>query len=178
MDRLPEQAAPHAGQASGHDVVEGRHAAEQRDVLEGAGDALRRGVPGPHAPPRFALPAQNAALRMAEAVDDVEQRGLAGAVRADQREDLMPPDVEADLLQGLDPAKGEADPLGFEDRLAKAPFPHHATAASAGISWRAAGAWRGGAVLRSRIAHLARSTPLRPSSKVTSASIRPVSAPE
>ena len=41
--RLPEQAAAHLQRAPGHDVVERRHALEQRDVLEGAGDAAARG---------------------------------------------------------------------------------------------------------------------------------------
>ena len=39
---LPEQVALHVDRTAGHDVVERRHALEQRDVLEGAGDALTR----------------------------------------------------------------------------------------------------------------------------------------
>ena len=38
--QLPEEAALHLQRAAGHDVVERRHALEQRDVLKGAGDAL------------------------------------------------------------------------------------------------------------------------------------------
>ena len=51
---------------------------------------------GAHAPARLALPGDGACLRVIEAVDDVEHRGLAGAVRADDREDLVLADVEAD----------------------------------------------------------------------------------
>ena len=47
--RLPEEVALHPQVAAGHDVVERRHALEQRDVLEGAGDALRRRLVRLHA---------------------------------------------------------------------------------------------------------------------------------
>ena len=47
--RLPEEAALHPQVAAGHDVVERRHALEQGDVLERAGDALRRRLVGLHA---------------------------------------------------------------------------------------------------------------------------------
>ena len=57
MDRLPQEVAAHPQQPPGHDVVERRHALEQRDVLKGAGDALRRRLVGAHAPARLALPA-------------------------------------------------------------------------------------------------------------------------
>ena len=43
-DRLLEEARLHLEVAAGHDVVEHRHAAEQRDVLERARDAVRRRV--------------------------------------------------------------------------------------------------------------------------------------
>ena len=41
-DELPEEAAAHLEGAAGHDVVECRHALEEGDVLEGAGDARWR----------------------------------------------------------------------------------------------------------------------------------------
>ena len=178
VNRLPEQAAPHPQQASGHDVVEGRHAAEQRDILKGAGDALRGGVVRPHAPALRALPAQRAALRVIKAVDDIQQRGLAGAVRPDDREDLVPPDRQTDPGERLDAAKGKADPIGFEDGLADPLLRDHATA-SAGSAGSRVGASRWtGAVITSRIASSARIVPLRPSSNVTSLSMRTDSAPE
>ncbi len=105
MDRLPEHVAAHPRQPPGHDVVQGRHAAEQRDILEGAGDALCRGLVRPHAMAGPSLPRQGAVLRVVEAIDDVEKRGLAGAVRADDREDLVLADGEADLTQCLDAAE-------------------------------------------------------------------------
>ena len=46
---LPEEPSPHLQVAAGHDVVERRHALEQRDVLEGARDALFGRLVRPHA---------------------------------------------------------------------------------------------------------------------------------
>ncbi len=118
MDRLPQKIAAHLQEPPGHDVVERRHPLEQRDVLKGAGDALRRGVIGTHPPAGLALPGDGAGLRVVEAVDDVEHRGLAGAVRPDHRQDLVAPDLEADRVERGDAAKGEGNAVGRQDRLA------------------------------------------------------------
>jgi hypothetical protein len=53
-----------------------------------------------------------------EPVDHVQHRGLAGAVRPDHREDLVTPDLDADPVERGDPAEGEGDPVGRQDRLA------------------------------------------------------------
>ena len=45
---LPEEAAPHLQAAARHDVVEGRHALEQGDVLERARDAAAGRLRRPH----------------------------------------------------------------------------------------------------------------------------------
>jgi hypothetical protein len=108
----------HLGQPPGHDVVEGAHALEQRDVLEGAGDALPRDLVGAH---RFALLAAEpdlALLRVVEAVDDVEHRRLAGAVRADDGADLALMHVEGDVLQRLDAAEAQRDAAHLQHRPA------------------------------------------------------------
>src|SRR6185312_5754794 len=162
MDRLPQEIAAHLQEPAGHDVVERGHAAEEGDVLEGSGDALLGGVGGPHAAARLALPGDGAGLRVIEAVDDVQHRGLAGAVRADDGEDLVLADVEADVGQCLDAAEGEADVVRLEDRRAD---PLHA-----------AGCGAAGAA--SRILSSAARRPVRPSSKVTTLSICAVVAPE
>jgi hypothetical protein len=41
--------------------------------------------------------------RRDDAADDVDQRGLAGAIGTEQREDLAAADLEADVLEGLKP---------------------------------------------------------------------------
>jgi hypothetical protein len=43
---LPEEVRAHLERAPGHDVVQRRHALEQRDVLEGARDAAARASSG------------------------------------------------------------------------------------------------------------------------------------
>ena len=50
IDRLLEEGRAHLEDAAGHQVVERGHAAEQRDVLEGAADAVDRGLVRPHVP--------------------------------------------------------------------------------------------------------------------------------
>jgi hypothetical protein len=48
--------------------------------------------------------------------DDLDQRGLAGAVVADEGDDLAGGDLEVDLRQGLHGAEPLADPLQPEQR--------------------------------------------------------------
>src|SRR5258708_12455733 len=55
---------------------------------------------------------------MIEAVDDVEQRGLAGAIGADDGADLAFADVEGNAADRLDPAEGERHVLDREQHLA------------------------------------------------------------
>jgi hypothetical protein len=53
-----------------------------------------------------------------EAVDHVQERALAGAVRTDDGADLVRLDVEADVAQGTDAAEGETDVLDFQQHVA------------------------------------------------------------
>jgi len=55
------------------------------------------------------LEGDHAFLGVIEAVDAVEHGTLAGAVGADDRQDLPLLDVETDTVQGLDAAEGHAD---------------------------------------------------------------------
>ena len=172
MDRLPQEIAAHPQQAPGHDVVERRHAPKQRDILEGAGDALRRGLVGAHAPAGLSLPGDRARLRVIEAVDDVQHRGLAGAVRPDDREDLVTPDLDADAVERGDPAKGEADPVGRRGSARRSALHPQARP----ILRRLAAAGSGNAVGEGSSRHVAdrqlgAHVALRPSSKVISVSM-------
>jgi hypothetical protein len=71
----------------------------------------------PCAPPRagassrrvLPLKVMRALLRVVEAVDDVEHRGLAGAVRADDGADLALADVEGDVGDRLHAAEAQRD---------------------------------------------------------------------
>ena len=66
----------------------------------------------------LALEADRSPPRAVEAVDRAERRRLAGAVRADQRDDLALPDVDRDALERFDRAVVGVDVLELEDELA------------------------------------------------------------
>ena len=54
--------------------------------------------------------------RCADAGDDVEESGLACAVRADEPEDLAMRDIDADVVERGDPAEAHGDALEVERR--------------------------------------------------------------
>ena len=93
--------------AADHDVVEHAHMMKQREVLEGAADA----EPGPRVRIEAGdvLPAieQLAFGRLVAARNAVDDRGLAGAVRADDREQLAIVDAKTDLGQRTDATKAQ-----------------------------------------------------------------------
>jgi hypothetical protein len=69
--------------------------------------------------PRDVLPEIDdlAAGRRVEAADDVEGRGLAGAVRTDQAMNRTRIDIEAEVVDGNDTAKGANQIANLENRL-------------------------------------------------------------
>ncbi len=89
-----------------HDIVGDRHAQEWAHDLEGAADAglaERVRLAARHV---AAVEQDFAGARPQEAVQEIEQRGLAGAVRADDPEDLVAPQLEADILHRFQAAEG------------------------------------------------------------------------
>src|SRR5262249_48783933 len=105
------------------DVVEDGHASEQGDVLEGAGDpalsaAMRRQVRDVPS-----VEADAPARRRVDAADAVEDAGLAGAVRADDGEELMRFDIEAHAGEGRHAAEAQAQVIEGEERHQAAPLP-------------------------------------------------------
>ena len=109
---------PGADIGADHDIVRDRHAQERAHDLEGAADAglaeLVRLAAG-----HVAAVEQNfAGAGPQESVEQVEQRGLAGAVGADDAEDLVSPQLEADILHGLQSAEGARQVAHFEDDIA------------------------------------------------------------
>ena len=110
----PEQAAgdPVADVAvlGDEEVLEDGEAADEADVLEGAADAADRALVGPQVGHVLAADADVARGRRVEAGHAVEERGLAGAVGADEADDLVLVDGEADVLQGLQAAEADRDP--------------------------------------------------------------------
>jgi hypothetical protein len=100
---------PHAArldaQAEG-DVLEHRHVAEQRVVLEHEAH-----LPLAHVHVGGVLAREQDAARVGrlQARDDAQQRGLAAARRAQQREQLARADVQRHVPQGMEVAELLAD---------------------------------------------------------------------
>jgi hypothetical protein len=103
--------------AADHDVVEYAHMAEQRQILEGPADAQFRPVIGRHAGHVAALEENQAFGRVVATGDAVDHRGLAGPVRADDREQFALVDLEADIGQRPHPAEAQGDVAGLKNRL-------------------------------------------------------------
>jgi len=83
--------------APDHDVVEHAHVVEQRQILKGAADAERGpriGIEAGDVPPAIE---QLAFGRLVAARDAIDDRGLAGAVGADDGEQFAVLDGEADI---------------------------------------------------------------------------------
>src|SRR5208283_5284727 len=119
-----ERARPHIDVPPHEDVVEHAHAAEQSEVLKGAGDTearheMRLGS-GDIAP----LIENATALRRVEAGDGVDEGGLAAAVGTHQSENLARRDGERNALQRLEPTERAVDLLALQPRhLGHAPHP-------------------------------------------------------
>ena len=104
-----EQGVPdfrvHSRMLADPDVVEGRHVGEEPDLLKGPSDAQLGDPVRLEAGDVLALENHLAGRRLVDAGDRVEQRGFAGSVRPDQREDLALSDLKADLVDGGQPAE-------------------------------------------------------------------------
>ena len=93
--RAPSARAAMAQMRADQDVFAHRQAGERLHDLEGARDAAPRQPMRRLAGDVLAGIADRAGARLEEAGDDGEQRGLAGAVRADQRGDAASAAAEA-----------------------------------------------------------------------------------
>jgi hypothetical protein len=116
--RQAEQRGQEAGLGGdagpGHDVLEHRHVREQPHALQGARDAEPGQLVRLEAGEGLAAPAERALVGGDEAADDVEQGGLAGAVRADDAEHLVRLDAQRDGVQRRQAAEADRDPGGLE----------------------------------------------------------------
>ncbi len=106
-------------------VFENRHAGEQADVLERARDLglpvdAEAGQPLQQQLRAVGLAQRDHALgRLVEAGDAVEDRGLAGAVRADERGDVAAPGLEAEVVDRHQPAEAHGEVLNVENGILK-----------------------------------------------------------
>src|SRR5439155_21494006 len=148
--RQPEEVADHPAPREGverdEEVVEGAELLEQLEILEGARDLEPCPLVRFEVPEVAALVADVALVAREDAGDAVEHGGLAGAVRADQAEDLALEEVEGDVGQCLDAAEPQRDVLDLQQRRDQ-PF---ATSAGSSSSATASGATRVGAAAAAR----------------------------
>src|SRR4051812_1266709 len=100
--------------APDHDVVEHAHMVEQREILEGAADAEWGARVRRQAGDVAAAMEQAALGRLVAAGDAVHDRGLARAIRADDREQLAFAHAEADVGQRTNASETQRDSARFQ----------------------------------------------------------------
>ena len=113
--QLGEESRSLVGMACQQQVLQQRRVLEQLDVLEGACDAERGDAVRRHVGDVGAVEDQLAAGRLVDAAHQVEDGGLAGAVRADDGEDLALLDGEAHAVDRLDAAEVDRQPVRLEE---------------------------------------------------------------
>jgi hypothetical protein len=115
-ERARHEAGPHVPMPAQEQVVEHAHVAEQLEELKGPGDAAR-GDPVRRQPvDGLAGEPDAAAARAAKPADGVEERGLAGAVGADERVELPRADGQAHGVERVEPAEANAEGVHLEHR--------------------------------------------------------------
>ena len=97
-------------------VVEHGHRPEELDVLERARDAAPDDAVRRRVQQALAVEVELARVGLVEPRDHVEERRLAGAVRADQPDDLALLDVERDVVDRDDAAEAAGDVADGEQR--------------------------------------------------------------
>ncbi|VUX36462.1 Uncharacterised protein [Bifidobacterium longum subsp. infantis] len=90
---------------------------EQSDVLEGTGDTGTHDLIGLLAVHPDAIQPEFAFSGLVHAGQQVEHRGLASAIRADQTDEFTLVDGHVEVGYGLQTTEGDAEMLGFEDGL-------------------------------------------------------------
>ena len=96
------------------DVLPYREVAERSAVLERAGDSRTTAPVGPPARHVAALELDGALVREVEARDEVDERRLPRAVRADQPDDLVAAHLDGDVLEGAHSGERPRDAGGPE----------------------------------------------------------------
>ena len=95
--------------ATDQQILQHRGVVEQLDVLEGARDAAPGDLLSVELRDLLVLEDDAPGRHVVETADKIEESGLAGAVRADDREDLALGDVERDAVDRLEAAELDRD---------------------------------------------------------------------
>ena len=112
-----EQRVAHGIVQTDLDVILDGQLVEQTDVLEGTGDAHAVDLDGGLARAVHAVDDDRAARGLIDAGQQVEDRGLACTVRADQTCDLRPADGQIKVVHGAQTAEVDAKMDALEDRV-------------------------------------------------------------
>ena len=107
-------------------VLEGRHVLEEPNVLKRPADSALGDRVGRLAGHVLAVEHDPAGGRPVDAGEHVEERGLARAVRADQRNDRAARNREVDVVRGDETAELLADMVGDQEIVALAAVLAHA----------------------------------------------------
>ena len=103
-----------AVESADRDVLQHAQPLEGLHDLEGAADARVADEVGPEARDLPAVQADGAGIGAVDAGDHVEDRGLAGAIGADQRVDCASRHAEGDIVHGAQAAEVLADAGKFQ----------------------------------------------------------------
>ena len=98
-----------------HDVFQGRHLGKQADVLKGPRNARLSHLVHRAGLVRLACQLEAAAVGRVQTGDDVEERGFASTIGADQAVHLPGLNRHAHLTQGLQTAKTFGNTLDLQD---------------------------------------------------------------
>ena len=107
---------PAAEQRAGCDVFQHCHFRKRLHDLEGASEAPPRRLERALRRHIFTLETDAAGGWLDDAGQQIDQRGLASAVRTDQSDDLALIERKAEIVDGLDAAEVPAEILGHQDR--------------------------------------------------------------
>jgi hypothetical protein len=116
-EKRADEASPGAPVPRDPDVLAHGEVAEEADVLECPGDAEAGARVGRERGDRAPAETHLAGRRPVEPRDDVEDGGLASAVRADDREDLAGAHRQRDARDGADAAEPDGEVLDLEEAL-------------------------------------------------------------
>ena len=105
--------------AADEDVLEHGHVGVDAQVLEGAGHAETGGVRGREMSDVLAGEAHGAGGQLLQTADRVEERRLAGAVRADERDYPSGRHLERDLVDGLQATEVDREVLDLQEDLVR-----------------------------------------------------------
>ena len=115
--RAGEESGAHEMVPPEHQVVDHVEVREEPDVLERPRDTEARDSRRPLPDQLLALEPDGADLRPVYAVETVEDRRLPGAVRTDDREQLVVVDVERHPVERCHPAEAQGHVTHVQDGL-------------------------------------------------------------